>query len=835
MPEKRHKDTAAASLWSCTSWASFSQHLPHGLPHREYTISDGLISLVIERGGGINMIDYQGPRRTDGLRRGAFFSNGFWRRQPFSTAPALWLTVTPPRASTPLPVTLGKLRLAPFGVISQTRSGRLPTMTRLWVCGHQVVWEASHENGGQFELHIADAFLSAGMDESLWAEPEVARFAPGWIYRLRCKPPRTDTMEACALVASLRTGTCGREDAAHTLRTQGRRGDAIRFAIIFGESEAELEQRYRRLQRRHKALLHRQTARYRALAAQAPRLNCGTDMGRPLSDLFRLAPLYVESTRRNTDDNKRVAYRAATRGYGIWNGWDGQWGASLRLICNDDDAARYLEFLQQARGANGAIPMTVDYNFGPVSGRNFSAPPADRQLGDGYHICHEMWSLGYLHQVVFGRGDIALAKRYFPAFARSLHTMCGHASAYGLVASAFGGADYPAQIERPVMPDPLDNNMLTSRLSAVEDMALFFTGLHYGAELAALLGDTPTLRLCCATMQRLEQHFAPLFVDQETGYLRDSVWFKDNPVASNRFVRLTAMLALSGYGELLLNDALPGLAAFVNARMRHPELGLCDAPYIHPQSPTYSRWDDKWHQNATRETLKLARLTDDRELLEVQITAIGRQFAADRVIREDLFYTGRTPEKFKSWAIDHAASLWMNMTACAWWHGLLEALVGVRFERGQMEAVPGCAVAAAAVSNLHWGGHRWRWRSEGAGHWPLQLQINGRILRGVAQAQPQGTAAEQEVVVTMAAAPPQPLILSAGACAVRETAVTNRALEAQIESQGFLRLHFYAPTRPVVTIDGETLPYRWFAACGEGTLVVAKAGLLRIVIETEKN
>ena len=44
-------------------FADIGFSLPDGLPHKEYTVTDGLVSVVLDASGGVNMVEYQGPRR----------------------------------------------------------------------------------------------------------------------------------------------------------------------------------------------------------------------------------------------------------------------------------------------------------------------------------------------------------------------------------------------------------------------------------------------------------------------------------------------------------------------------------------------------------------------------------------------------------------------------------------------------------------------------------------------------------------------------------------------------------------------------------------------------
>ena len=813
--------------------------LPDGLPNGEYTISDGTISVVLAREGGISAVEYHGPRRTDDARRGAYYANGIWRREPLFDAPVIELAASiGPDAPRPIP--FRDLVLCPFGVSTTFRLGGAPCEAAVWIRTPAIFLELVPAADARVGLIVREGFLGHRNEVSTWERSEFDAPFTGQRYDLRrnfaAGTPARESIrqrhEACSAVACLNAAVRRRDEDRTVLEASVAAGVTARFVIVFGEDTEEVADRLRTAAREGEEWLTGQVARYRAQREGTPRLSAASAaQGAVLAELVRAAPLFVESTRREKDPHE-VGLRASTRGYGLWNGWDGGWGCTLLNACDSrDTVARYLNFLDSSRGPNNAIPMAMDFDFGPVRGVNFSHPPDDRAMGEGYHIMHEMWGLANLHQYYHRSGDTAALRARFPAFARSLRTICGHVSECGLVNSCFGGADRPEQLGRPVSPDPRDNNMLTSRLCGPEDHAALFTGCIQGAELAAVLGDGETVRRCADVARRVEKHFAGVFMNRGNGYLLDCVWPKGAPSGRSTLARITALLALAGYGEQLVPDDLDGIADCVMREFRHPVLGLRDIggnPAV--DVPAARRWADHWLQNATCETFKLARLTGRRDLMDVVMSAVLTHFDRNKIIHENLY---AKPEVHPGRPRLHmeATSWWQSMTAWAWWGGVMESVAGVRRERGQVECVPGDAGFDVVVGNLRWAGRIWRVSAQGRGRWPAEIVVNGRLQRGSLQLVPAGDAVAQEAVVRKTdEAPRHPCILSAGAVPVDVVEASPARLRAILRSRGFARLHFYAPARPRLTAGGRTVDITWSERRSEGAASIEASGDVEVVL-----
>lgn len=808
--------------------------LPEGLPHKEYAICDGPVSVVLDRSGGINCVEYQGPRRTDGPRRGAFYSNGIWRREAFFPEPVISFALE--FEGSPLRAEFKDLLLTPFGVSGRFLARGATFDRAVWIRGNAVIFEWSASARARVAFEVREGFLAHhNEDDAAWDAPVFDEQFCALRYNLRrrfvvgpaAKINTRHRHEACSMIAALSPAVHAFDGAIRRLWVEFGPEAPARFVMVFGEDLREVEWLWRDAREQRRAWLAEQIARYRKVAEKTPRIAVA---GWPsaFEEMMRVAPLFQESMRcvRNA---REVGLRASTRGYGMFHGWDGEWPAMVLNACGSGDTVlRYLRFLDASRGPNGAIPMCVDYDFGPIHDHNFRTPDMDRELGDGYHINHEMWGLALLHQYFFRSGDRAALEELYPSFAKSLRAMCGRASKFGLVGSCFGGADYPEQCGRPAFEDRRENNTLTSRLCGVEDMAGWYSGLTQGAELAAILGDEQTLRACVRAARRLEANFLPLFYDAKEEFLIDSVWFKEDPVHRNPFLRLTSLLAFQGYGEQLLLEVAERLAECVRTRFRHPELGLAVAPRDRRDEPVYARWKDNWVQNQTRESLRLARLAGDRELLDLQTGLFLKHYASDRLIHENLFhaYPGG---RYKPENLDLATSWWQGMSLFAWWMGLIEAVAGLRFDRGPLEYLLGDSGRDVALRNFHWGGRRWSVRVRGRGRWIASMTVNGAARRGICQIQPRGKAFDQEVrILKTDRTPEHPVLLSAGACPVRDATVGKGRLRATLLSPGFVRLHFWSPRPPVLEVNGRRVRVRWLSARQEALATLRIKGRLAL-------
>ena len=172
------------------------------------------------------------------------------------------------------------------------------------------------------------------------------------------------------------------------------------------------------------------------------------------------------------------------------------------------------------------------------------------------------------------------------------------------------------------------------------------------------------------------------------------------------------------------------------------------------------------------------------------------------------------------------------MTTHVWWAGIMESIAGLRYERGQLEYLPGDSGLDVELGNFHWGGWRWSMKVAGRGRWIDRMTVNGRHRPGTCQMIPVGDATDQEVVITKTDRPPAgPVILSAGASPVTVTAAEAGVLAASLASPGFARLHFFSPTKPRVTVEGGEIELRWSEKRREGTATIVAAGELEIVID----
>ena len=818
-------------------FAPIGLRLPDGLPNKEYAISDGTVSVILDQSGGINMIEYQGPRRTDGARRGAFYSNGVWRREDFFPEPVISFSVGTGAESQPVP--FANLALCPFGVSSTFQIAGIEHEFRIWIRGNAVMVEcySAGASDTKMTVRVIESFTQHHNDSSAWDEPKFDPEFNSLRYNLRRSfilgttkvPPRTGIAhEACSMIGSFADAQCTRSEGTAELTAPVSAESPCRFAIVFAEDVRRAEWLLLEAQEDHERWLEEQLRIYRTLSEGTPHLEA--DGLTVLPEIARVAPLFIRSMRR-TRNADEVAFRASTRGYGIFGGWDGQWGCRVLDACADDETVRrYLNFLDATRGPNGAINLVVDYNFDPLHDHNLHSPPADRHLGDGWTIVMDAWFIQNLHEYYFRTGDRELLDRVYPGIARAIGIIHGNASDKGLVESCFGGTDYADQLGRPLFDDPRDNRTLSSRLTGTEDIGILFNACHLGAELAGVMSDEATLEQCVDLITRIEQHFVSLFFDEEDGYLIDCVWSKDDPVNRTRMFRLLTLLCLTGYGELLVMDLWERIAEFVMDQMRHPLIGLRSVARDQPIPDSGARFKEVWLQNATREVLKFSRLSGCAELLDLQLSKFEEHFEKERVVREDL-YNLQAPQHFTVAKSYVSTSWWQNMTASAWWHGIMEAFAGLRWERGLLEYLPGDGGRDVRISNLNREKHTWEISVTGRGRWVESMTVNGERNRGSYQLLPRGDSREQRVEITKTDESPQtPVVFSSGASPLHVTSLELNKLLGTLECPGFARLWFYSPRKPHVRVNGHGQDYRWVEGRKEGTAMVVGKGRLELEI-----
>ena len=805
--------------------------LPDGLPNREYTLTDGTVSVILDQSGGINGIEYRGPRRHK-ARRGSFFSNGIFRGMDFFTRPVIAFELTDNGAAvTPL---FRNLTLCPFAVVADSDVNGAPVQYRIWLRGCCVFmeWTTVCEKPRVLKLKLCEKFMDFLNEASAWDTPRFDAVRNAFRYSLLRLPLQAGAgadnhdeqqYEACALVGALDSSTVARRaNGSAELSMELSRSHPATIVIAFGDDALHAESEFELAGRQHAAWFEGHVRKYSELASLVPVLQVP---GCPdASEIVRLAPLFIRSLVREKNANE-VAFRAGGRGYGMYNGWDGQFGSLAMNVCGENDIVRkHILFMTNFRGPNDAIPISCADDFGPVHGESHYHPPQDRALGAGWNVMHDAWFVENLHAAFLRTNDQALMDAAYPAMGRAMRTIRANAGPTGLVESCFGGADYGVQLNRPEFPDPRDTNTLSSRLSGVEDHALLFNACQLGAELACFMRDPETLSACVELSRLLEQNFMRHFFDEETGYLIDCVWPKDNPVNLNRTPRLTALMALGGYGELLSMNAWGRLADFVMRRLTHPEIGLREIPADQPVHPRGANYREKWLQNSTRDLLKLARLAERQDMMDMVLGRLTERFREERLIKENIYNANARPyfDPAKQYL---AASWWQCMTSSLWFLGLLEAVAGIRIGRGRLEYIPGDSGHDACLDNLHDGAHCWAFDIRGRGRWIDTLTINGQAMHGTYQFTPiVGDFGQRVQIVKTSRPPATPILYSAGAAKIAVSKAAPDRLETRIQSPGFSRLWFYSPRRPSLRINGNECDYRWCGERNEGTAGIMADG-----------
>jgi len=800
--------------------------LPEGLPNKEYTISDGLVSVVLDRSGGINCIEYHGPRRLP-VRRAAFFSHGIWRKKDFFPEPVIYFSVVTDAGEKK--AVFSDVSLCPYGISSSFPLGKNKFFWEIWVRKQTVLIQFTSLRGkSSVSLHIDERFLNYYNEYSSWEEPVFDHECNGLRYNLRSNflvefPPEVpDTHrrhEACCLVSCLSPVRCQRQTQLATMSANLYEGQILRFVFAFGEDIHQVAACCQEAAYLWEKWAQEQFEKYYKLSKSTPVLKI--DGAPVLGEIIRTTPVFLRSLVRDKNPVE-AGFRAGTRGYGIWNGWDGQWVCRVLNACRDwETVKKYLNFLDSCRGPNKAVAFALDYDFGPLYDINLHYPSGDRQPGAGWTIVLDCWALENIHEYYFQTGDIKTLKKHYEKAASVLKTICSHAGPEGLVESCFGGADYSHQVNRPQFPDPRDNRVVSSRLSGVEDTGILYHACQIGAELASLLQDEETLLACLNLSEKIEQNFIKHFFDEEEGFLLDCVWPKERPVFRNRFFRLTSLLALSGYGELLCLDQWDRLADFIWRKLRHPVIGLREVPVDQVLPDSGRNRKEDWLQNAARETLRVARLAGQERLLHLILDRYQNHFKSEKVIRENL-YNNEAKEFFQSGKLHVSTSWWQGMTGSAWWFGILEAVAGLRFSRGQLEYIPGQFGEKLSLSNLHFAKRSWDITVEGKGKWVSEFVINGKKRDPFTyQLQPADLKRRQQVLIKKTDRPPAyPVILSAGASLVNHLYSASGVLKVSLTGPGFSRIWFFSPEKPVLLVGGKEHFYSWSEKRREGSAAI---------------
>ncbi|HEY3377260.1 MAG TPA: hypothetical protein VGL77_07165 [Armatimonadota bacterium] len=560
--------------------------------------------------------------------------------------------------------------------------------------------------------------------------------------------------------------------------------------LLFAPSEADLVTRATHLQQDGAAEGTAKLAHWQARLHASPCIS----LGHPAAEsFFRQAPLICESL---MPDDLPGAMRAAIGHYWVW-GWD------TLVYCDSYLAAGNTAFVRDAlelyrHCADPALGIAHQF----TEQMTLSIPQALPAQGLYANM---------LYQYAAYTGDMAVVREYYP-FAR---TIFQRTLAQARHADLFAGiALFP---DFPQFAGQTGHNDLSTFNNAIFYQAA--RGMEY---LAGMVGDMETAVSARAAWLALEPSFRTVLWDAEHGYWFDSAASDD--LAPRRSYPAHAILWFTPFARELVADREAACADFI-AHNHVVEGGL----------RMYPAWDPAFNGDGNQLAQHYP-VGSDLLFLKM-MTATGQQALLARWLGWlDAFWQQYTvPEGLTLEAENDGPHRpdcpggKQPFCAKAWHMGIISALAGIEIDGGGLTIAPGLDTPLT-LDNLIVKGQRYRVTTQGSGRYLHALSVNGTPVVGTCKA-PADLCTGQTVTleVTRGAHPlPCPQLLAADGATLCNVMSDPLGLRTRLTSPGAVRVWFRAPSMPVVTWQGETLPihYETSTGLGRALLVPGASGLL---------
>jgi len=763
--------------------------LPEGFPDEYYAFTDGQISAIVEKYGGINTISYIDVLQKDGKQypyRGEpapLFrkeGNRCGKRPLYGPALQFISTTKFPDGSAGRHLfhTPDEVALYPFGFRSSSSRLGCSTSYDMAIIGRDILFSFTNEDPDRDELIISinkDHILGRDADAlSKEQEPgetgrsekrikrgqawEVVGFdsdVNGFVMRGTLRFPYGDK-GIFVLFAADRSVRCSETKCRYLLGVPWGTVGRIKMCLAIAEGREEALARSKAVLADFDAIFSRKLEESVAYSNAATRLYAED---RDAVGLFSTtAPSFLRAMVMAETD-KEACIRAATHKFGYFISWDQLWPARAFLLMGDWELAKKL--------------LRYHVTF-PGTEQDAATIPLIITL---------------LEDVLAISGDADFLKETYTDVKRLFLAQMSRVSSSGLLeTSCTFGVDDPKEIGMSgEMWAPDVNGWWYAACRAFENMAI-------------MAGDEETQHLARALVMKLQENYLPTFYDESTGYLFASV----DPKGAKglRFYQNVSTMAMdTPYGESLLHPRIDEIARFQAHQLYHPA-GRSAVAYW---DNAHEMWKNCIMYQHIPHEMKTARAADRGDEIERMMDVYLGHFSRNKVAIETHNLVGAEGD------ITQRAN-WQAFGARALYSGIVEGLMGIQPDLGGFCYAPCDMSRRMSISEWRFRDGRWHIEINGKGSYVKKMLLDGAEICGTLKIPVRyyTGGGSHELFIERGEAPFQrPTLLSAPGAAVRDVHSDESALCFDVADKVHTTCKIYSPFRPRVTIGGREVPFEW--------------------------
>lgn len=444
--------------------------------------------------------------------------------------------------------------------------------------------------------------------------------------------------------------------------------DSVQHAyFVVAESKNELFQRMKRLRTNPEEIWKKQMKRFIHLAKEIPEFHIPSF---PVAEeLCHNVPLFNEAMTFDRRD-KTQSIRASLCGYGYFPGWDTTLSARGFALWNQHRTAERL----------------LRYDKEVVMPDN-------------------IWIVA-AHDCASATRDYKFLRDVFPDIERVMLKRVEECDETGMYPCSSCGADDPKQIG------------IETEVTTPDGMGLWYNACRLTENTARVFRNESLAEKLKEVSDNLEKNFLKVFYDSKTGFLAGAVdWTTKR---QNHHFQNVVTAAMEGpFGPHLLRKEIDSIASFIRNQLAHP--------YLRSAVPFWDNSSEMWtscimQQHAFHEGEALRFGGQGKELLR-QLNCILRIFIRCRVAIETVNLTD-LPGNFQQ------ERKWQAFAGRAWYAFILQSILGVERDWGGITYRPADVPVDAELKGWKQGSIVWDITITGAGPWVDSIRIDGQEVRG---------------------------------------------------------------------------------------------------------
>ena len=476
------------------------------------------------------------------------------------------------------------------------------------------------------------------------------------------------------------------------------------------------------------------------LSSSAPKLLVP---GLPSATVYAKAILPFEHAMLIAETGDESCIRAATEKYGYFPSWDQILATRAFTLAGDFKTAgklvRYMATLPQ-----GELLTMNNILLLPVAAELFGMS-----------------------------ADTPFRRAVYPSLKRHLEFLAGIADANGLIRfNSTCGVDKPRELGLSGMPYPACLN------------GCWYAACRSMENIAIAMKDPETERLAGALSAKIAESYDQLFWDEAHGYLPVAVSPEDGRHPSV-FQNVSTLPMDFTHGEFLLRRRIEAIADYQSAKLYHP-LGRTAVAF---DSPAHEMWKNVLMFQHLAHEAKIARAADDYE-------------EAFRITKSYMDIFSRTLVGIETFNVSGMAgdisqrSNWQAFGARGGYAALVEGLVGIQSDLSSFRYVPASCAGTMKLSEYRFRNASWDIEFSGSGLYPSKFSIDGRSVPGTMRIPEVFFARGKRHslrIVRSRTKPSSPILLDATDASISIPRSDHGVLEFSILNRCHSSLKIYAP------------------------------------------